>query len=69
MIEWEASLSIAIKAGIHRECASKNPAVTCCVNIMGKDRGTQVFFSAGEELPTSWYSSIDKDSLVNLPAN
>jgi hypothetical protein len=36
---------------------------------MGKDKGTQVSSSAGEELPTSWYSSTDKDSLVNLPVN
>ena len=31
------------------------------VNILGKDKGTQVSSSAGEELPTSWYSSTDKD--------
>ena len=30
---------------------------------------TQVSFSAGEELPTSWYSSTGNDSLVKLPAN
>ena len=28
-------ITIAMKAGIHREGASKNPAVTCCVNILG----------------------------------
>ena len=33
------------------------------------DKGTHVSSSAGEELPTSWYNSTDKDSLVNLPAN
>ena len=40
-----------------------------CVNILGKDKGTQVFSSAGDELLTSSYSSIDNDSLVNLPIN
>ena len=38
MNEWEASAwswYIAIKAGIHREGASKNPAVIYCVNILG----------------------------------
>ena len=39
------------------------------MNIPGKDKGTQVSSSAGEELPTNWYNSTDKDSLVNLPAN
>ena len=37
--------------------------------MVGKDKGTQVSSSAGEEPPTSWYSGTDKDSLVNLPAN
>ena len=65
--EWmgsQWSLSIAIKAGIHRKGASKNPAVTCCVNILGQEKGTQVSSIAGEELPTSWYSSTNKVSLV-----
>ena len=29
----------------------------------------QTHICAGEELPTSWYSSTDKDSLVNTPAD
>ena len=66
--EWEASEAY-LKAGIHREGASKNPAVTCCVNILGKDKGTQFSSSAEKKLPTSWDSSTDKDSLFNLPAN
>ena len=61
------SISIVIKAGIHREGAAKN--LESCVNILGKDKGTQVSSSAGEELPTSWYFNTDKESLVNLPAN
>ena len=65
--QW--NLSIAIEGGIHREGASKNPAVTCCVNILCSDKGTQVSSSAREELPISLYSSTDKDSLVNLPAS
>ena len=42
---------------------------SCCINILGKDKGTQVSSSAGKEQPTSQYSSTDKDSVVNQPAN
>ena len=66
------NLSIAIKAGIHKEGASNNPAVTCCVNILGKDKGIQVSSSAGKSYPlvgTIVHHTTHKDTVVKLPAS
>ena len=44
-----------------------------CCHLLCKHPGlrqrNQLSSGAGEELPTSWYSSTDKNNLVNLPAN